>query len=43
MRDQLADRYFDTGHAIVSGTVTDDLEPLLAAVQRLRARLNPDE
>ena len=39
MRDQLAPRYFDTEHAIVSGTVTDDLEPLLAAVQRLQARL----
>ncbi len=43
MRDQLAHRYFDTEHAIVSGTVTDDLEPLLAAVQRLQARLTPDE
>ena len=42
MRDQLAHRYFDTEHAIVSGTVTDDLEPLLAAVQRLQAQLTPD-
>ena len=42
MRDQLAYRYFDTEHAIVSGTVTDDLEPLLAAVQRLQAQLTPD-
>ena len=37
MRDQLAHRYFDTEHAIVRGTVTDDLEPLLAAVDRLKA------
>ena len=42
MRDQLAHRYFDTEHAIVSGTVTDDLEPLLAAVQGLQAQLTPD-
>ena len=27
MRNQLAHRYFDTEHAIVTGTVTDDLEP----------------
>jgi uncharacterized protein with HEPN domain len=38
MRDQLAHRYFDTGHAIVGGTVTNDLEPLLAAVHRLQAK-----
>jgi uncharacterized protein with HEPN domain len=43
MRDQLAHRYFDTEHAIVNGTVTDDLEPLLAAVQRLQARITPNE
>lgn len=42
MRDQLAPRYFDTEHAIVSGTITQDLEPLLAAVRRLRARLPAD-
>jgi uncharacterized protein with HEPN domain len=36
MRDQLAHQYFDTEHAIVSGTVTDDLEPLLGAAHRLR-------
>jgi uncharacterized protein with HEPN domain len=42
MRDQLAHRYFDTEHAIVAGTVTDDLEPLLAAVHRLRARVPPN-
>ena len=39
MRDQLAHHYFDTEHAIVNGTVTHDLEPLLAAVGRLQARL----
>jgi uncharacterized protein with HEPN domain len=43
MRDQLAHRYVDTEHAIVNGTVTDDLEPLLAAVQRLQARITPNE
>lgn len=43
MRDQLAHRYFDTEHAIVDGTVTDDLEPLLAAVQRLQARKAPNK
>lgn len=37
MRDQLVHRYFDTEHGIVHGTVTSDLEPLLAAVHRLRA------
>ena len=35
MRDQLAHRYFDTAHSIVTATVDDDLPPLLAAVQRL--------
>lgn len=39
MRNQLAHRYFDTEHAIVTGTVTDDLGPLLAAVRRLQARV----
>lgn len=39
MRDQLAHRYFDTEHGIVHGTVTDDLATLLAAVQRLQARV----
>ena len=42
MRDQLAHRYFDTEHAIVTGTVTDDLEPLRVAVHRLRARVPPN-
>jgi len=43
MRDQLAHRYFDTSHAIVTGTVTDDLEPLEAAVRRLQERVTPGE
>lgn len=43
MRDQLAHRYFDTEHAIVNGTVNEDLGPLLAAVQRLQARVAPNE
>jgi uncharacterized protein with HEPN domain len=43
MRDQLAHRYFDTEHAIVNGTVNNDLEPLIAAVGRLQARVAPNE
>lgn len=43
MRDQLAHRYFDTEHAIVTGTVKDDLEPLFAAVQRLQTRVASNE
>ena len=39
MRDRLAHRYFDTSHAIVAGTVTNDLPELLAAVERMHARL----
>ena len=39
MRDQLAHRYFDTAHSIVRATVTEDLPPLVAAVNRLRSRL----
>jgi hypothetical protein len=30
-------------HAIVTGTVNEDLEPLLAAVQRLQARVTRNE
>ncbi len=37
MRNHLAHRYFDTAHAIVSATVTEDLPPLVAAVNRLLA------
>lgn len=36
MRDQLAHRYFDTNHAIISGTVTNDLTPLHDAIRRLQ-------
>lgn len=39
MRDQLAHRYFDTSHAIVAGTVTNDLQELETAVRRLQDRL----
>ena len=39
MRDQLAHRYFDTAHSIVRATVTEDLPPLIAAVNRLIRRL----
>lgn len=35
MRDQLAHRYFDTSHAIVTATVGNDLDELEAAVSRL--------
>ena len=39
MRDQLAHRYFDTSHAVVTGTVEHDLPQLAAAVDRLTARV----
>jgi uncharacterized protein with HEPN domain len=35
MRDRLAHRYFDTSHAILAATVSDDLPELEAAVGRL--------
>ncbi|PXY31149.1 HepT-like ribonuclease domain-containing protein [Prauserella muralis] len=35
MRNHLAHRYFDTAHAIVQATITEDLPPLVAAVERL--------
>lgn len=35
MRNHLAHRYFDTAHSIVQATVTEDLPPLVAAVERL--------
>lgn len=38
MRDQLAHRYFDAAHSIVRATVTEDLPPLVAAVNRLLNR-----
>lgn len=42
MRNHLAHRYFDTAHGIVQATVTDDLPPLVAAVQRLLDRMALD-
>jgi uncharacterized protein with HEPN domain len=41
MRDRLAHRYFDTSHAIVAHTVTNDLPELAAAVARLQDRSGP--
>jgi uncharacterized protein with HEPN domain len=38
MRNHLAHRYFDTAHSVVSATVTEDLPPLVAAVERLLER-----
>lgn len=35
MRNHLAHRYFDTAHAILQTTVSDDLPPLVSAAQRL--------
>jgi uncharacterized protein with HEPN domain len=41
MRDQLAHRYFDTSHAIVAGTVTNDLVELRVVVEALTGRDSP--
>ncbi len=41
MRNQLAHRCFDTEHALVIATVTEDLEPLLDAVHRIETRVPP--
>ncbi len=41
MRNQLANRYFDTSHAIVAQTVGSDLVELLAAARSLLAALDP--
>ena len=43
MRDRLAHRYFDTNQGNVTGAVEHDLEPLKAAVLRLRGRLPSGE
>lgn len=43
MRDRLAHRYFDSLHSYVSYAVSHDLEPLEAAVVRLRQRLPSGE
>ena len=37
MRNHLAHRYFDTGHAVVRATVDHDLPPLVDAAGRLLA------
>lgn len=42
MRNHLAHRYFDTAHAIVQATVTEDLPPLVAAAKRLLDHLTVD-
>lgn len=42
MRNHLAHRYFDTAHSIVQATVTEDLPPLVAAVERLVVRTTAD-
>ena len=39
MRDHLAHRYFDTTHAVVAATVTQDLPELRRAVERLLENL----
>ena len=42
MRDHLAHRYFMTESEIIRDTVDNDLDPLLAAVERMRALLPPE-
>jgi uncharacterized protein with HEPN domain len=42
MRDQLAHRYFDTTHAIVASTVTEDLPLLREAITRLLSTVGED-
>lgn len=42
MRDHLAHRYFLTERQIIQDTIDNDLAPLLAAVDRLRALLEAD-
>jgi uncharacterized protein with HEPN domain len=42
MRDRLAHRYFDTSHAILAGTVSEDLPELDTAVRRLLQRVGDD-
>lgn len=42
MRDQLTHRYFDTSHAIVQGTVDNDLPELQDALDRLHSRIDTD-
>lgn len=42
MRDHLAHRYFDTSHAVLAATVSDDLPELEAAVRRLLQMADDD-
>jgi len=42
MRDRLAHRYFDTSHAILAATVSEDLPELDTAVQRLLQTVDDD-
>ncbi len=42
MRDRLAHRYFDTSHAVLAATVSEDLPDLEAAVLRLLPRVIDD-
>jgi uncharacterized protein with HEPN domain len=42
MRDRIAHRYFDTSHAILAATVSDDLPELDTAMQRLLQRLDDE-
>ena len=43
MRDWLTHHYFDTSHAIIEATITEDLPRLEAAVRRLQLRVAKDE
>ncbi len=43
MRDHLAHRYFMTEFEIIQDTIDNDLDPLVAAVERMRATLSPEE
>lgn len=42
MRDHLAHRYFDTSHAVVAATVSDDLPELEAAVRHMLQAVDDD-
>ncbi len=42
MRDHLAHRYFDTSHAVLAATVSDDLPELETAVRRLLQMVGDD-
>jgi uncharacterized protein with HEPN domain len=42
MRDHLANRYFDTAHAILQATVDDDLPDLERAVEAMNQALARD-